>query len=544
MYCTHCHKYIDASTKKCPHCGKSQKSKPAGFANILLRIFLGFLIWIASVLVFASLGTALHLSDASYPISNIYSITVAIVPIAISVIFVGPKKKPASGNLTVHNAAIPDPQKTVVQKEPLQTTQEDSNATSFDSRKDFTYHSCKFCYKPVVEGSNVCPYCGKIQTSEKTPIKSQTKNRWIWVLVLIILLVSCNSSKSKNQDSTESRDVSEAIEIVETAVASVFSNYEVSYEDSVISAIFWEDGLALLTDKAIAGNESSLAKWNDLVGSIENFSLSVANELESAGITDIAALMMLVDDRNTDMVLVAAAGGGSFSNRVALATNNANISTEETVSVQEAAAMILIPLIEQKVSNSFNDSGISYSVYYQDGSIVFDMWKEGILQTCLFAIEGNYNCKQSWDNLVDSLKDVSLGLVEMLNESKIENLTIEANILNDQNTDNALLCIVNDNIVYNFVETETATISQNSTTPSATEITDSSISPVISNSDSLDYSYTEFQTTYVLNTNTMKFHHPSCSSVGEISIHNKSSFSGTRSEVLAKGYSPCKRCDP
>ena len=49
---------------------------------------------------------------------------------------------------------------------------------------------------------------------------------------------------------------------------------------------------------------------------------------------------------------------------------------------------------------------------------------------------------------------------------------------------------------------------------------------------------------YVLNTNTHKFHVPDCSSVADISPHNRLDFSGSREEVIAMGYVPCKRCKP
>ncbi len=49
---------------------------------------------------------------------------------------------------------------------------------------------------------------------------------------------------------------------------------------------------------------------------------------------------------------------------------------------------------------------------------------------------------------------------------------------------------------------------------------------------------------YVLNTNTMKFHVPGCSSVGEMSEKNKWYYSGSRENVIAMGYVPCKRCNP
>lgn len=49
---------------------------------------------------------------------------------------------------------------------------------------------------------------------------------------------------------------------------------------------------------------------------------------------------------------------------------------------------------------------------------------------------------------------------------------------------------------------------------------------------------------YVLNTNTGKFHYPNCSSVQEMAEHNKLYYSGSREDVIAMGYVPCKRCNP
>lgn len=48
--------------------------------------------------------------------------------------------------------------------------------------------------------------------------------------------------------------------------------------------------------------------------------------------------------------------------------------------------------------------------------------------------------------------------------------------------------------------------------------------------------------TYALN--TKKFHYPSCSSVNDMAEKNKQEFAGTREEVVAQGYDPCKRCSP
>lgn len=51
-------------------------------------------------------------------------------------------------------------------------------------------------------------------------------------------------------------------------------------------------------------------------------------------------------------------------------------------------------------------------------------------------------------------------------------------------------------------------------------------------------------TTYILNTNTHKFHYPSCSSVSRMSDKNKQEFTGTREEVISMGYDPCGNCNP
>lgn len=49
---------------------------------------------------------------------------------------------------------------------------------------------------------------------------------------------------------------------------------------------------------------------------------------------------------------------------------------------------------------------------------------------------------------------------------------------------------------------------------------------------------------YVLNTNTRKFHYPSCSSVDRIKSSNRQDVTATRDELISRGYDPCGRCTP
>ena len=50
--------------------------------------------------------------------------------------------------------------------------------------------------------------------------------------------------------------------------------------------------------------------------------------------------------------------------------------------------------------------------------------------------------------------------------------------------------------------------------------------------------------TYILNTNTMKIHIPTCPSVGEIYPEHRQEYNGTLDDAIAHGYSPCGRCKP
>lgn len=49
---------------------------------------------------------------------------------------------------------------------------------------------------------------------------------------------------------------------------------------------------------------------------------------------------------------------------------------------------------------------------------------------------------------------------------------------------------------------------------------------------------------WVLNTNTGKFHKPSCSSVKEIKESNRRDVHMTREDVIAQGFQPCGKCKP
>lgn len=87
-----------------------------------------------------------------------------------------------------------------------------------------------------------------------------------------------------------------------------------------------------------------------------------------------------------------------------------------------------------------------------------------------------------------------------------------------------------------IAETEPATTQPATTEPATTQ---PATTKIVTTSKQTDTG-----TTYILNTNTKKFHKPSCSSVKQMSEENKEEYTGTRDEVIAMGYDPCKRCNP
>lgn len=57
-------------------------------------------------------------------------------------------------------------------------------------------------------------------------------------------------------------------------------------------------------------------------------------------------------------------------------------------------------------------------------------------------------------------------------------------------------------------------------------------------------SKTEKVKTYIINKNSGKFHYPDCDAVRQTKKKNKEKFTGKRSELIKKGYSPCGQCNP
>ena len=74
--------------------------------------------------------------------------------------------------------------------------------------------------------------------------------------------------------------------------------------------------------------------------------------------------------------------------------------------------------------------------------------------------------------------------------------------------------------------------------------TTSSSKPTTSVEENTNTNQNTGSTKYVLNTNTKKFHYPSCGSAGRIAAKNYAESNESRDSLIAQGYSPCGNCDP
>lgn len=55
---------------------------------------------------------------------------------------------------------------------------------------------------------------------------------------------------------------------------------------------------------------------------------------------------------------------------------------------------------------------------------------------------------------------------------------------------------------------------------------------------------TQPENSYVLNTNSKKFHLPHCGSVKKMKDKNRKDVVDTRDNIISQGYAPCKKCCP
>lgn len=187
-------------------------------------------------------------------------------------------------------------------------------------------------------------------------------------------------------------------------------------------------------------------------------------------------------------------------------------------------SLFLILNNTNQISNKQNNTSVNDSNLYNNNTI-----NEHII------IEEKNTYSENNITLCITGKDENLTSAS-INKSPKENSNI--NITQSQNTssNNKNNVSINENNS-TVIQSGNSLSSENSNNISTNHKNSTSTATITENNISTEYDY-------VINNNTKKFHVPSCSSVKQIKETNRQNFTGTRDELINKGYSPCKRCNP
>lgn len=122
-----------------------------------------------------------------------------------------------------------------------------------------------------------------------------------------------DESKPDQEESAESEEPLMSMDmtaaVIEALVSKNFENYKVDYDDSGITLSLWQDGLAAGSILAAAGNQESVESWNNIRENLLTFSDSVYETMETAGHGDAILMINILNDQNTENVLLSVVNG-------------------------------------------------------------------------------------------------------------------------------------------------------------------------------------------------------------------------------------------
>lgn len=209
-----------------------------------------------------------------------------------------------------------------------------------------------------------CPECGTpveaaaSNSAEMTPLngkKPKKKNHGCLIAIVVVVIMGIIGAGMSSEDSASSSSASSSVEtpaptvastsapteeptsaptmeaeslpesdtngdeplmsmdmtaaVIEALVSQNFENYKIDYDDSGITLSLWQDGLAAGSVLAAAGNQESVDSWNNIKESLITFCDSVSESMEAAGHGDATIMINVLNDQNTDNILLSALNG-------------------------------------------------------------------------------------------------------------------------------------------------------------------------------------------------------------------------------------------
>lgn len=93
----------------------------------------------------------------------------------------------------------------------------------------------------------------------------------------------------------------------------------------------------------------------------------------------------------------------------------------------------------------------NYTISHEDNIITISIWQDGIAMGALLASQGNEQCKSAWDEMVENIKDLCTSVCEFVDTLGLDDVYVVVNILNDGNTENVLLTVMEGSVIYDSV---------------------------------------------------------------------------------------------
>ena len=195
---------------------------------------------------------------------------------------------------------------------------------------DTTRNFCQNCGAPINETEN--PSNPSPTEKPKKPKKPVYKRWWFWALIVCFVLGSFiertdtqndSSSVIETQSTTAPAsttvetvpettgiiDIYTAASLIESFVKDNFENYNISCEENIITVNLWMDGLTASAMLAASGDEEALTSWNTVVAGTQSYGTTTKETVDSLGLNDVAVSINILNDQNTEKVLLSILDG-------------------------------------------------------------------------------------------------------------------------------------------------------------------------------------------------------------------------------------------
>lgn len=218
--------------------------------------------------------------------------------------------------------------------------------------------------------------------------------------------------------------------------------------------------------------------------------------------------------------------------------------------VVSSAGVAASPAHRESLDDILNRCAEQFIAEYPDHSraeynpdtrlFLLSFWQDDIEDVVTQSILGLKPSLTAWSDICASVEELSLSVQHEFENAGYRSVNVEIQMLNPDNKRLSLLHATHGYLLYDVVASSSDSAGSSellfaSLGSSVVDVVEPTFVPAPA--ESAVHSY-------VLNTNSKKFHLPSCSSVDEISAKNYSIYGGTRDSLIAMGYQPCKICNP